>query len=53
MRVCSIVRTVGVHAFPELPYNDYFEYFSPDYSVVVPASNMFNLNTVDYLEKCK
>ncbi|KGG51611.1 histone deacetylase [Mitosporidium daphniae] len=36
----------------ELPYNDYFEYFSPDYSLSVPASNATNYNTREYLEKC-
>ena len=36
----------------ELPYNDYFEYFSPDYSLSVPASNAINYNTREYLEKC-
>ena len=43
----------GVAIPDELPFNDYFEYFSPDYSLVVPSSNMLNLNTRDYLEKCK
>lgn len=36
----------------EIPYNDYFEYFSPDYGLDVPATNMANLNTRAYLEKC-
>lgn len=43
----------GVSIADELPFNDYFEYFSPDYSIIVPPSNMLNLNTRDYLEKCK
>lgn len=43
----------GISIADELPFNDYFEYFSPDYSIIVPSSNMLNLNTRDYLEKCK
>lgn len=37
----------------ELPFCDYFEYFGPDYSIAVPPSNMPNLNSPEYLEKCK
>lgn len=34
----------------ELPYNDYFEYYGPDYHLHVQASNMENLNDRAYLE---
>jgi histone deacetylase 1/2 len=37
----------------ELPYNDYFEYFGPDYRLHLPVSNMENLNSNEYLEKTK
>lgn len=37
----------------ELPYNDYFEYFGPDYRMHLPVSNMENLNSASYLEKTK
>ncbi|KAI3647439.1 hypothetical protein MP228_007660 [Amoeboaphelidium protococcarum] len=37
----------------ELPYNDYFEYFGPDFVLDVPSNNMDNLNTREYLEKTK
>jgi histone deacetylase 1/2 len=37
----------------ELPYNDYFEYFGPDYRMHLPVSNMENLNSLAYLEKTK
>jgi histone deacetylase 1/2 len=40
-------------SFSEIPFNDYFEYYGPDYSINVPANNMVNLNTPEYLEKCK
>jgi len=33
----------------ELPYNDYFEYFGPDFKLHISSSNMTNLNTKDYL----
>lgn len=37
----------------DLPYNDYFEYFGPDYTLDVQSSNMENLNTREYLEKTR
>lgn len=37
----------------ELPYNDYFEYFGPDFKLHISPSNMANQNTNDYLEKIK
>ncbi|VDK75786.1 unnamed protein product [Litomosoides sigmodontis] len=35
----------------ELPYNDYFEYYSTDFKLHIIPSNMTNLNTIDYLQK--
>jgi histone deacetylase 1/2 len=37
----------------ELPFNDYFEYFGPDYRLHLPVSNMENLNSPEYLNKTK
>jgi len=37
----------------ELPYNDYFEYFGPDFKLHISPSNMTNQNTAEYLEKIK
>ena len=52
----------------ELPYNDYYEYFGPDFRLHITfgdsswdcdfahyhrPTNMENANTRDYLEKCK
>jgi histone deacetylase 1/2 len=37
----------------ELPFNDYFEYFGPDYRLHLPVSNMENLNSVEYLDRTK
>lgn len=37
----------------ELPYNDYFQYYGPDYRLEVPSNNMENMNTREYLEKIK
>jgi histone deacetylase 1/2 len=36
-----------------MPYNDYFEYFGPEYMLKLPVSNMENLNTPKYLENMK
>ena len=33
-----------------LPYNDYFEYYGPDYKLDVRPSNMFNANSPKYLD---
>ncbi|OKL64214.1 Histone deacetylase RPD3 [Talaromyces atroroseus] len=37
----------------QLPYNDYYEYFSPDYELDVRPSNMDNANTKEYLDKIR
>lgn len=37
----------------EIPYNDYFEYYAPDYRLHVPSTNMDNMNPREYLEKFK
>ena len=39
--------------FAELPYNDYFEYYGPDFKLHISPSNMANQNTTDYLDKIK
>jgi len=36
-----------------LPYNDYYEYYGPDFRLHVPVSNMDNLNSKEYLNKKK
>ncbi|CAM9754310.1 unnamed protein product, partial [Choristocarpus tenellus] len=36
-----------------LPYNDYFEYYGPDYRLHMPTSNMENMNTTENLEKVR
>ncbi|KAJ3083854.1 Histone deacetylase 1 [Rhizoclosmatium hyalinum] len=35
----------------ELPFNDYYQYFGPDFKLNVPSSNMENLNSQEYLNK--
>eukprot|EP01119_Soliformovum_irregulare_P008686 TRINITY_DN21786_c0_g1_i1.p1 TRINITY_DN21786_c0_g1~~TRINITY_DN21786_c0_g1_i1.p1 ORF type:complete len:483 (-),score=63.55 TRINITY_DN21786_c0_g1_i1:827-2275(-) len=37
----------------ELPYNDYIEYYGPDFKLHVPPNNMENMNSKEYLEKYK
>lgn len=36
----------------ELPFNDYLEYYGPEYRLHISPSNMENLNTREYLESC-
>ncbi|KAJ6126094.1 hypothetical protein N7471_010587 [Penicillium samsonianum] len=40
---------VGESLGSDLPYNDYYEYFAPDYELDVRPSNMDNANTKEYL----
>lgn len=44
---------VGEEMNPVLPFNEYYEYYGPDYELDVRASNMENANSKDYLEKIK
>jgi len=37
----------------ELPYNDYFEYYGPDFKLNISPSNMPNQNNAEYLERIK
>ncbi|CAJ0917642.1 unnamed protein product [Ranitomeya imitator] len=46
-------RTLGAASKRELPYNDYFEYFGPDFKLHISPSNMTNQNTPEYMEKIK
>lgn len=36
-----------------LPFNDYYEYYGPEYRMHLPVSNMENQNTPKYLEKIR
>ena len=36
-----------------IPFNDYLEYYGPEYKLHLPVSNMENLNTPKYLDKVK
>ncbi|KAK4231080.1 histone deacetylase [Podospora fimiseda] len=46
-------RLVGVEMDRVLPYNEYYEYYGPDYELNVRSSNMENANSYEYLEKIK
>ena len=37
----------------DLPVNEYYDYFGPDYKLDVRASNMEDKNSVEYLERIK
>jgi len=44
---------LGVDIANELPYNDYFEYYGPDFKLHISPSNMANQNNAEYLDKIK
>jgi histone deacetylase 1/2 len=44
---------LGVEISNELPYNDYFEYYGPDFKLHISPSNMSNQNSNEYLDKIK
>ncbi|KAG2023811.1 histone deacetylase Hda1 [Coprinopsis cinerea AmutBmut pab1-1] len=43
----------GVELNPEIPVNEYYEYFGPDYQLDVKSSNTDDLNTPAYLDRVK
>ncbi|KAL8851447.1 MAG: hypothetical protein Q9221_003626 [Calogaya cf. arnoldii] len=44
-------RLTGQPMKNELPFNDYYEYYAPDYELDVKPSNMDNANSREYLDK--
>ncbi|KAK5130261.1 hypothetical protein LTR08_002262 [Meristemomyces frigidus] len=46
-------QLVGVEMNSELPFTDYYEYYSPDFELDVRPSNMDNANSPEYLERIK
>jgi histone deacetylase 1/2 len=42
---------VGEDLAEQLPYNDYIEYYGPEFKLAVPKNNMDNQNSVEYLQK--
>ncbi|KAF2723555.1 hypothetical protein K431DRAFT_337485 [Polychaeton citri CBS 116435] len=46
-------QLVGVDMPPDLPFTDYYEYYSPDFELDVKPSNMENANSHEYLERIK
>lgn len=42
---------VGAEMDEQLPYNDYMEYYGPEFKLSVPRNNMENNNSREYLEK--
>lgn len=43
----------GVQLQPEIPVNEYYEYFGPDYELDVKSSNAEDLNTPAYLDRVR
>lgn len=46
-------RAVDSSVAEEIPFNEYFEYYGPDYSIAVPSNNMPNQNSEQYLLKVR
>ena len=46
-------QLVGMDMANDLPFTDYYEYYSPDFELDVKPSNMDNANSSDYLERIK
>jgi len=44
---------LGENLKDELPYNDYYEYFGPEYRLHQPVTNMENQNSREYLDSIK
>jgi len=44
---------LGTEIPNDLPYNDYFEYYGPDFKLHISPSNMPNQNATEYLDKIK
>ena len=53
LRLSKSVDSLCTFVSTELPYNDYFEYFGPDFKLHISPSNMANQNAADYLDKIK
>jgi histone deacetylase 1/2 len=41
------------HTHTEIPSNEYYEYFGPDYNLDVRANNMEDMNTPEFMDKLK
>lgn len=44
-------RLLNAEIDDRIPYNEYIDYFGPDYRLHIQPSNMPNLNSKDYLDK--
>jgi histone deacetylase 1/2 len=47
LKICFLI----IFFMIEIPFNDYFQYYGPDYKLDVTNSNMENLNSREYLDK--
>lgn len=54
LTVCCVdITPASLLTVSELPYNDYFEYYGPDFKLHITPSNMTNHNTPEYMDKVK
>lgn len=49
----KLITIIDSCPIPDIPVNEYYEYFGPDYKLDVKSSNMDDLNTPPYLERVK
>lgn len=49
----SMSNSHELNSLTEIPMNEYYEYFGPDYKLDVKASNMEDLNSPRYLDRVR
>jgi hypothetical protein len=50
---CQTAVAVGVELDNQMPYNEYFEYFGPEYNLHISPTSMANKNTKSYLDSIR
>lgn len=48
-----VITNTPIFFSSEIPMNEYYEYFGPDYELDVKASNMDDMNSPEYLDRVK
>lgn len=52
LMICTSCELKLIHLI-EIPVNEYYEYFGPDYELDVKSSNTEDMNTPGYLERVR
>ena len=53
LHVTALFDLTSLVSVLEIPMNEYYEYFGPDYELDVKASNMDDMNSPEYLDRVK